>query len=206
MNTQQFNLDNRMQYIITAVGYFLFGKLALTLAIPPGYASPIWPAAGVALASVLLFGARVWPMIVIGSVLVNIGTSLDMTNAATMLRSFIIPTCIGLGAALQAVVGARLIRSVAGFPTNIRQTGNIVSAFFWGGPAACLINAIIGPAVLLVVGSIHAGAFAKSCCVWWVGDAIGVLIVLPLYVMGRINLAKTSIQAILLGCSGVFLE
>ena len=40
--------------------YFLFGRLALQLALPPGYASPIWPAAGIALAFVLIYGNRVW--------------------------------------------------------------------------------------------------------------------------------------------------
>lgn len=30
----------------TAFLYFLAGKFALLLAVPPGYASPIWPAAG----------------------------------------------------------------------------------------------------------------------------------------------------------------
>lgn len=36
--------------------YVIAGKLALFLAIPPGFASPVWPAAGIALASLVIFG------------------------------------------------------------------------------------------------------------------------------------------------------
>ena len=36
-----------------AAAYFVAGKLALLLAIPPGYASPVWPSAGIALAGLL---------------------------------------------------------------------------------------------------------------------------------------------------------
>ena len=32
--------------LLTALGYFLVSKAALLLAIPPGYASPLYPSAG----------------------------------------------------------------------------------------------------------------------------------------------------------------
>ena len=60
-----------------AIAYIMAGKLALLLAIPPGYATAIWPAAGVALAAILLFGYRVAPGVILGSFVVNIGTSFD---------------------------------------------------------------------------------------------------------------------------------
>ena len=50
-----------------ALAYYVAGKLGLLLAIPPGYATAIWPASGIALGGTLLFGRRVWPGILIGS-------------------------------------------------------------------------------------------------------------------------------------------
>ncbi|MBV5344651.1 MAG: hypothetical protein JZU63_03490, partial [Rhodoferax sp.] len=41
-----------------ALAYIMLGAAGLTMAIPPGYASPVFPAAGLALACVLLFGRR----------------------------------------------------------------------------------------------------------------------------------------------------
>ena len=40
-----------------AVAYAMLGRLSLLLAIPPGYATAIWPPAGLALAGVLVGGA-----------------------------------------------------------------------------------------------------------------------------------------------------
>src|SRR5262249_25646339 len=54
-----------------AAAYWATGRLALLLAIPPGYATAIWPPAGLAFAAILLCGARVWPGIVLGSFLAN---------------------------------------------------------------------------------------------------------------------------------------
>src|SRR5438045_5246514 len=94
----------------TAAIYFAAGKLALLLAIPPGYATAVWPAAGFALGGILVLGNRVWPGIVIGSFLVNLGTSLDTATLGTILRSVSLPAIIGMGAALQGLAGGFLVR------------------------------------------------------------------------------------------------
>ena len=41
---------------VLAVGYLASGKLALLLAVPPGYASPIFPPAGISVAAMLIGG------------------------------------------------------------------------------------------------------------------------------------------------------
>lgn len=38
--------------------YYVTARLSLMMAIPPQYAMPIWPPAGMALAAVLIFGDR----------------------------------------------------------------------------------------------------------------------------------------------------
>ena len=60
---------------VTAVAYLVAGRLALLMAIPPGYATAVWPAAGIALVLVLVWGNAAWPGVLIGSFLVNVGTS-----------------------------------------------------------------------------------------------------------------------------------
>jgi len=57
---------------VVTTAYWATGRLALLLAIPPGYATPIWPPAGIALAAFLVYGTRVWPGVVLGSLLVNV--------------------------------------------------------------------------------------------------------------------------------------
>src|SRR3569833_2235126 len=53
-----------------AVAYFALGRLGLLLALPPGYATAIWPPAGLACGACLIWsGRRVWPAIFLGSAL-----------------------------------------------------------------------------------------------------------------------------------------
>src|ERR671924_456251 len=68
-----------------------------------------------ALAGVLMGGARVWPGIWLGSFVVNLGTAFDATHSAALLTSIAIPTSIGVGATMQALVGASLVRCFVGF-------------------------------------------------------------------------------------------
>jgi len=96
--------------LITAAIYFIADKLALLLAIPPGYATAVGPAAGLALGCLLLFGNRAWPGIIIGSFLVNFWTSLDTATFGATVKSVAMPLFIGGGTALQAYAGAFLVR------------------------------------------------------------------------------------------------
>ena len=94
------------------IAYALAGLLALQLAIPPGYVSPLYPAAGIALAAVLIpHGNRVWPGIFIGSLIIN---SEAVLRSGLAGWSWIVPLCVGAGATLQAIVGAHLARRWVG--------------------------------------------------------------------------------------------
>ena len=78
--------------------YFAAAKLSLMLAIPPGYATAVWPPSGLALAAILLAGNRVWPGIWLGAALANV----------TVQSSALAAVFIGSGNTLEAVVGAAL--------------------------------------------------------------------------------------------------
>ena len=57
--------------VLLAGVYVAAAKLSL-LAIPPGYATPVWPPSGIALAVTLLLGSRIWPGVWLGAALVNL--------------------------------------------------------------------------------------------------------------------------------------
>ena len=163
-----------------AITYCVAGRLALLMAIPPGYATAVRPAAGIALAAVLAFGYRVWPGVLLGSFFVNIWTSWDATNVVFILRSISAALGIALGAALQAVAGAWAIRRVIRpFPSWLEER-NILKLLALGGPAACSINATCGVGALALTGVVPWSNFLFSWGTWWVGDSIGVLVFTPL--------------------------
>jgi PAS domain S-box-containing protein len=162
---------------LTALCYALAGLAALPLAIPPGYATPLYPAAGVALASVLMFGPRMLPAIVIGSLCVNL--PLAMRHHGLALAALPVPAAISLGATLQAFVGATLVKRWTHQPLTLSEPRDVV-AFLVAALLSCLVNPAIANGALWLAGSVPATDLPLSLATWWVGDVLGVLIAAPI--------------------------
>ena len=47
-------------YPLLTIAYAVSGGLGMLLAVPPGYASPIFPPAGIAMAAMLIWGRSTW--------------------------------------------------------------------------------------------------------------------------------------------------
>ena len=154
-----------------AAGYYLCGRLGLLLAIPPGYATAVWPPSGIALAAVLLWGPRVLPGVWLGSFLVNVGTSLGPHTAASAL----VPAVVAGGAAAQAWLGRYLILRFVGYRNLLTQELDAARLLILGGPVACLLNATVRRQVQLH-GSLPTENLRFSWFTWWVGDSIGVML------------------------------
>jgi signal transduction histidine kinase/CHASE1-domain containing sensor protein len=169
--------------LILAGAYWMAGKLGLLLAIPPGYATAIWPPSGIALGCLLLWGPRYWPGVLLGSVMTNLTTSFDVTSTETMLRSGMIATSIGIGAALQAALGATVLRRSMDAPLSLIRERDLLAFFVIGGPLTHITNASLGTSALLIGGAIPSSAWTHTWWTWWVGDSIGALIFAPLVIM-----------------------
>ena len=159
-----------------AASYLALGKLGLLLAIPPGYATAIFPPAGLALHQALKRGARVLPGLWLGSFLMNLWVSWNLgPRPALVLMSAL----IALGAVLQAWLGARLARAVAEHPLDLRSARDLLAVLGLGGGLACLIGATIGVAGLRGLAGLPAPGAAYAWWTWYVGDALGVVIIVP---------------------------
>jgi len=162
-----------------ALIYALLGAIGLSLAIPPGYASPIFPAAGFALAAVLLHGPSKLPGIWLGSLILNIGVALVHSN----LSATTIVTAIGIatGALLQAWAGyAAIQRWSAEKWQRLEHERDVLFLIALGGPLACLASATVGVFSLVGSGVVPTVAFGHAWWNWYVGDTLGVLLAAPL--------------------------
>jgi signal transduction histidine kinase/CHASE1-domain containing sensor protein len=165
--------------LMLAAAYAVAAWLALWLAIPPGYATAIGPAAGLALAGVLIGGAWVAPGIWLGSFVANLGPAWDAIHTAGLLTCIAIPTSIGVGATVQALIGASLVRRCVGFPSPFTRARDIGIFLLLGGPLSCLVSATVGVMTLAVSGQIPWSLFVATWGTWWGGDMLGVLTVTP---------------------------
>lgn len=162
-----------------AVVYALLGALGLALAIPPGYASPVFPAAGFALAIVLRFGRPALASVWLGSALLNVGVALShgTLSGSTALLAIGIAT----GALLQAWAGHWLVqRWAAATWQRLEHERDVLRFLAVGGPLACLVSATCGVLSLTAAGIVPPVAFGYAWWNWYVGDTLGVLTVAPL--------------------------
>jgi CHASE domain/MASE1 len=87
---------------------------------------------------------------------------------------------IGVGATLQACLGAFLVRRFVGFPDPLNTERKIARFLVLGGPVSCLVGATLGNMILLLGGIIPWAQVFFSWWTWWVGDTIGALVITPL--------------------------
>ncbi len=161
---------------LIALTYYISAKLARFLAIPPGFATAIWPSAGVALAALIYFGPHHWPGIFIGSFILNLGSPsaeiplhIAIAKAATLAAS----------PAIQGLLGSMLICRDRNFSNALEQPRDIVSVFVYGGGIACIAGAVISTFTLYISGSLPGHYFISNMMTWWIGDLLGVAIFAP---------------------------
>ena len=168
---------------LLAMAYFLTGKLGIALATPLGFASPVWPASGIALGWVLLYGWRLLPGVLLGSLMINLDTAMHTTGLGLFELNWIKPIFSGVGAAAAAFIGVWLIRRYAGFSLAFEEPDVVVKTLVLGGLVATLTNATLSVFVLNWGSEISTGRWIQNWFIWWIGDSIGVWIFTPLFLI-----------------------
>ncbi|MBD9358326.1 CHASE domain-containing protein [Methylomonas albis] len=166
--------------IFLAASIVVTGWAALRLALPPGYASPIWPPAGIALAAVLLWGNKIWPGIWLGSFLTNLFYGYEISGSLTPQTGYV-AMGIASGSTLQALAGAWLSRRfmAPGVP-RLDNGKNIFKYVLLVGPLGCLIAASVGVWTLAGFDVLTPSTLWIAWWNWWIGDCLGTIIISPL--------------------------
>ncbi|MFE0729851.1 MASE1 domain-containing protein [Streptomyces antibioticus] len=163
-----------VQVLAVAVCYYGAGRLGLMrqLTVEGAVFTPIWPPTGVAVACLLIFGLRVWPGISLGVLLVLLTiTTLRPLGLVTVVGNTLAPVCACL-----------MLRKV-GFRTDLARLRDGLALVFLGALTAMLISSGIGVGLLVYGDRLDAGSFWPVFLAWWVGDAMGVLIVTPVLLL-----------------------
>lgn len=166
--------------LVITITYVAVAKLGLAFAFLPGSVSPVWAPAGIAVASVLLWGYWVLPGVWLGATLVGLITA-----------SFPTATVFGIGntaeAALCAYLFHRLINPQHSF---VRARDTLVFLFIAGLAGA--IAATVGTFSLKVIGNISLLHIGITWLTWWLGDTTGIVLVTPwLLAWGRGGVPRT---------------
>jgi PAS domain S-box-containing protein len=151
------------------VAYVGAAKLGIALSVAHGVVTPVWAPTGIALAALLLLGRRFWPAVALGALLANATSGASLAEAAG----------ISVGNTLEALVGATLLVRV-GFRPALDRVRDVLALVLLGAAASTTISATNGVTVLRLSGDIQTSAVGSEWLLWWVGDAMGALVVAPL--------------------------
>lgn len=162
-----------IQILLLATVYYVTGKMGLLLALPPGYASPIWPPTGIGIAALLLFGVNLWPGLYLGAFLVN------FEHAPASVEIFA-AGLIAVGNTLSIVLSTICIKKFLKFPKRFYLEKDIFLFLLLAGPLAGFMSASWGVSTLYFLHEVHQGNFALNWLNWFVGDATGGVIFSPL--------------------------
>jgi PAS domain S-box-containing protein len=150
------------------VAYVTGAKLGIETSVAHGVITPVWAPTGIALAALVLYGPRLWPAVALGAFVANATSGPDLLDAAF----------ISVGNTLEAVVGSLLLLRV-GFRPAMDRVRDVFSLIVYGALLSTAIAATNGVTVLWISGDLER-SYGSEWLLWWIGDAMGALIVAPL--------------------------
>jgi len=171
--------------VLSALAYAACGLIGLGLAAPPSFPSPLYPAAGVALAAALVYGRPALLGVALGALMVNL--SLAGPRGLPVDLAMVTSLATAAGAALQAGFGTWLLRRAVPWPLVLTDRGDVARFVLYGALLASTANATLSTLMLQQALSLNIEDAAHTWLTWWLGDAMGVLIGAPvvLTLIGR---------------------
>ncbi|MES3032001.1 MAG: MASE1 domain-containing protein [Patescibacteria group bacterium] len=177
------NLVYFVKLVLLFTIYYVTAKLGLKFDAVSGFATLVWPPTGIAIAGILFLGYKFWPAIFIGAFFVNFSTGAPVLVALG----------IGLGNMLEAVIGIFLIRKF-GFTEEKEGLKNTLLFIFFCVLINTILAATIGVTSLWLGGIVSYATYTSTWLAWWVGDALGALIVGNLIISFGTGLSKLNLE------------
>ncbi|GHU40530.1 hypothetical protein AGMMS50289_02230 [Betaproteobacteria bacterium] len=164
-----FRQSDLYKNLLLALVFSGVGVVFLGLA-RPGFAMPLFPSIGIALAALILFGMRLWWGILLGAALLE-SVVIWTLGAPSGWWSLL---CIAPIQLFQAWVGYWLTRRLTDFQVRhmLRFTLLIV-------PVCCFCGVLPAMWALNLSGIIPTDEIWFSALAWWLGDVLGILLVAP---------------------------
>jgi PAS domain S-box-containing protein len=154
---------------LIGVTYVAAAQLGFRVAFLAEQVTTVWAPTGIALAALLLWGVRLWPVIWVAAFVVNAGTNAPLWTALV----------IATGNTLEAVAAAWVLRRLPGFDPGLRRVGSVLAFVCIGGMLSTMLSATVGVGTLCAAAVQPWARYPALWLAWWLGDALGALVVAP---------------------------
>ena len=157
--------------VLLGVSYFALAWLSVQLTPYAGGIAYVWPAGGVALATLLLAPRRHWPYILSAVFAANALNALADGHSPQVAALFALPNVLLAGGS------AWLLLRLSGRPPTLASVRGVLIFTMVSAVGVNAVAAFLGAAV---PHFFYGRDFVTEWQVWWVSEALGVLLVAPL--------------------------
>ena len=157
-------------------GFALLGVTILYAAsayVSPGFSvtasrlTLVWLPAGIGVAVILLLGPRATPALIAGSLAATMMTGIPFWASLTT----------ALAGSLEALAAVYLLRNATEFKGDLGRVSDVLVFLLFGVGIASMIGATVGTIGNCTSGVLPWADAWRLWRIWWLGDAIGILIV-----------------------------
>jgi PAS domain S-box-containing protein len=152
-----------------ALLYIIAALLGLQFAVANQSVTVIWPPTGIAIAAIFLLGHRALPGVAVGAFIANLLTGASLPAAAL----------IAFGNMLESATALGLLQW-AGFRPSFERMWDAFAFTILAAGISTFVSAGIGTTALYLSGSAQAEQVFTVFTQWWLGDALGALVIAPL--------------------------
>lgn len=165
------------QVLLLGVFYYVAAEIGGEWSTSKGIASPIWPAAGVAVAGILILGRHAWPA-------VFLATYLSIRSTDWPLRAKL---GISVGNSLEAILAACVIRDFLGGQPWFAGVRTTVTFIVGGAILPAAFGASWGTLTVWWTSPMDADLLRPVFFSSWIGDSLGIMLVTPLVLVWSVE-------------------
>ena len=178
MNIKNINYFILCSVLIAGV-YYISGLIIKPLILPPTFAAPIWPAAGIGVGVLILWGYKYIPAILIGEIFINIKFYKfdEFDDQPTLYLTY---GCLLIATVIRSVLGAYLVKQELGRSNNFFTLQSIAKLFILAGVIPTFLSTVLSIFILASSNLLDESSIYINFATWWFGDSVGVFIILPL--------------------------
>ncbi|HVE81374.1 MAG TPA: MASE1 domain-containing protein [Myxococcales bacterium] len=160
--------------LLVAIAYTLVSRFGLAFVVKPEGMAAFWPPAGFMLAVMVLSPKRTWPANLVGSFVgCTVGSIIFFHNGLLVSMGF------GFFNSCESLLTSWLLLRVLGAPITMTRLSELIGLTVL---AAILGNAVTATGGAVVVTTAFGAPYWAVWRVWWMGDALGMLLFTPVIV------------------------
>ena len=168
-------LGAREGSLFTAI-YVALAAVSLSTNYVASNTAALWMPTGFSIGLLMCRGLRLWPIVLGGAFIVNLGTNLALPPTESFARDLLAAIAVSAGNTLEAVWGAWLAVQFCQGPAFLDTSRGVVTFMCLVATSAPIASALAGGASSLFAGLTNARHIIDVMWTWYVANMVGTMI------------------------------